>query len=108
MYIALPYQIGDSMGSTSHATETHCHCGSEFKGSDHCPECHCEQYEAICDHKVESEKERAKRLARMLYDAVLAKGGDYELAATASLMLQESLLNEENRSYNDGSDGIWR
>jgi hypothetical protein len=29
-------------------TETHCHCGAAFGGSDHCPECHCEQYEATC------------------------------------------------------------
>lgn len=81
------------MGSTSFATETHCHCGTAFKGSDHCPECHCEQFEAVCDHKVESERERASRLAGMLYDAILAKGGDYNTAATASLYLHESLLN---------------
>lgn len=81
------------MGSTSFATETHCHCGTEFNGSDHCPQCHCEQFEAVCDHKVESERERASRLAGMLYDAILAKGGDYNTAATASLYLHESLLN---------------
>ncbi len=26
-------------------TETHCHCGAEYRGSDHCPDCGCEQYE---------------------------------------------------------------
>lgn len=26
-------------------TETTCHCGTEYKGADHCPECFCEQYE---------------------------------------------------------------
>ena len=31
------------------STETTCHCGAEFKGSDHCPHCFCEQYEAHCD-----------------------------------------------------------
>jgi hypothetical protein len=30
-------------------TETHCHCGAEFNGSDHCSHCFCEQYEAYCD-----------------------------------------------------------
>jgi hypothetical protein len=29
-------------------TETHCHCGVSYDGSDHCPECHCEQYERDC------------------------------------------------------------
>lgn len=29
-----------------HDTETHCHCGSAYEGSDHCPECGCEQYES--------------------------------------------------------------
>jgi hypothetical protein len=32
-------------------TETHCHCGAAFNGSDHCPACGCEQYEATCDHR---------------------------------------------------------
>ncbi len=27
-------------------TETHCHCGAEYRGSDHCAECGCEQYES--------------------------------------------------------------
>ena len=27
-------------------TETHCHCGTDYRGSDHCPECGCEQYES--------------------------------------------------------------
>ena len=26
-------------------TETTCHCGGKYEGSDHCPECFCEQYE---------------------------------------------------------------
>jgi hypothetical protein len=29
-----------------HDTETRCHCGREYGGSDHCPECYCEQYES--------------------------------------------------------------
>lgn len=29
-----------------------CHCGGDFKGSDHCPECGCEEFERTCDHKV--------------------------------------------------------
>jgi hypothetical protein len=32
-------------------TETHCHCGANYQGSDHCPECGCEQYESgDCGH----------------------------------------------------------
>ncbi len=27
-------------------TETNCHCGAAYDGSDHCPECGCEQYES--------------------------------------------------------------
>jgi hypothetical protein len=26
-----------------------CHCGSPMRGSDHCPFCGCEEYEAYCD-----------------------------------------------------------
>jgi len=26
-----------------------CHCGSPMRGSDHCPACGCEEYEATCD-----------------------------------------------------------
>lgn len=26
--------------------ETHCHCGHLYRGSDHCPDCGCEQYES--------------------------------------------------------------
>ncbi len=37
-----------------HDTETTCHCGAAYNGSDHCPECGCEQYETInvrdCGH----------------------------------------------------------
>lgn len=34
-------------------TETHCHCGGEYRGSDHCSECYCEQYESgDCGHRV--------------------------------------------------------
>lgn len=29
-----------------------CHCGSRMNGSDHCPECGCEEYESRCDHQV--------------------------------------------------------
>ncbi len=32
-------------------TEHQCHCGAEYRGSDHCPECYCEQYESTCDHQ---------------------------------------------------------
>jgi hypothetical protein len=28
----------------------HCHCGAMMRGSDHCPECGCEQFEAVCSH----------------------------------------------------------
>lgn len=31
-------------------TETHCHCGAERQGSDHCPECGCEEFEGYCNH----------------------------------------------------------
>lgn len=27
-------------------TETTCHCSADYAGSDHCPECGCEQYES--------------------------------------------------------------
>ena len=31
-------------------TETHCHCGADKRGSDHCHCCGCEEFEATCDH----------------------------------------------------------
>lgn len=32
-------------------TATRCHCGGYYNGSDHCPECGCEQYESgDCGH----------------------------------------------------------
>lgn len=31
-------------------TETHCHCGAHRMGSDHCPECGCEEFESYCSH----------------------------------------------------------
>lgn len=36
-------------------TETTCHCGAEFNGSDHCSGCGCEQFEAECDRTHECE-----------------------------------------------------
>ena len=33
-------------------TETTCHCGADYQGSDHCPACGCEQYEGGCDHRA--------------------------------------------------------
>lgn len=34
-------------------TEKHCHCGAAYNGSDHCPECYCEQYESgDCGHEA--------------------------------------------------------
>jgi hypothetical protein len=33
-----------------HHTPTHCHCGADREGSDHCPECGCEEYESVCDY----------------------------------------------------------
>lgn len=38
---------------TETATTTdwdHCHCGAHMNGSDHCPDCGCEQWERTCDH----------------------------------------------------------
>lgn len=32
-------------------TATHCHCAADRQGSDHCPECGCEEYESTCDHQ---------------------------------------------------------
>ena len=34
-------------------TATHCHCGADRQGSDHCPECGCEEFESVCDHVAE-------------------------------------------------------
>jgi hypothetical protein len=35
-------------------TEDHCHCGSHYNGSDHCPSCGCEQYESLaCPGRME-------------------------------------------------------
>lgn len=31
-------------------TATHCHCGCDRNGSDHCPECGCEEFESVCSH----------------------------------------------------------
>jgi hypothetical protein len=33
------------------STETTCHCGAGFRGSDHCPSCSCEQFEADCGRR---------------------------------------------------------
>lgn len=33
------------------AIDTHCHCGADMRGSDHCPACGCEQYEADCGRR---------------------------------------------------------
>ncbi len=32
--------------------EARCHCGGDFKGSDHCPECGCEEHQRTCDHVI--------------------------------------------------------
>jgi hypothetical protein len=32
-------------------TEDRCHCGASYEGSDHCPRCFCEQYEADCGRR---------------------------------------------------------
>ena len=34
-------------------TPDKCHCGSPMRGSDHCPECGCEEYEAYCEHEYQ-------------------------------------------------------
>lgn len=47
---------------------------------------------------TETPTERASRLGQMLRDAILAKGGDEELATEAGLRLEESLLAEEAAS----------
>lgn len=31
-------------------TEDRCHCTAYMQGSDHCPECGCEQFERYCHH----------------------------------------------------------
>lgn len=33
------------------STATRCHCGARFNGSDHCPRCYCEQFEADCGRR---------------------------------------------------------
>jgi hypothetical protein len=45
-------------------TPTNCHCGAEYKGSDHCPECLCEQYEGGCDHVHDARPVYVQRLDR--------------------------------------------
>jgi hypothetical protein len=41
---------------TRYDSETTCHCGGAYNGSDHCPECYCEQYESgDCGHEAEAE-----------------------------------------------------
>jgi hypothetical protein len=34
-------------------TDTQCHCGAAFYGSDHCSYCYCEKYESYCAMRVE-------------------------------------------------------
>ena len=41
-------------------TETTCHCGADYKGSDHCPECQCEQYESLHCDKIAKKLSRAQ------------------------------------------------
>lgn len=35
-------------GTIRGSTANYCHCGAAFEGSDHCPDCFCEQYERDC------------------------------------------------------------
>ena len=45
-------QSGELLSEGERAMETErCHCGSPMRGSDHCPECGCEQYERTCSHQ---------------------------------------------------------
>ena len=63
--------------------ETTCHCGAAYGGSDHCPECGCEQYESgDCGHDEDSSRvfhSPACTLARIgehgCSCAVVASGG---------------------------------
>jgi hypothetical protein len=39
--------IEDIIRYTREYESSHCHCGSTYNGSDHCPNCFCEVYEMI-------------------------------------------------------------
>jgi len=54
-------------------TSTHCHCGKSYDGSDHCPFCFCEQYEAQCDEEypdLRPELFLTSELERMVKDGL--------------------------------------
>jgi hypothetical protein len=50
------------MNPSINDTETTCHCGAKYNGSDHCPACYCEQYESqVCPHATRKDILKAKR-----------------------------------------------
>lgn len=66
-YDAAAEQAEDDAAGTARQAgaedEDECHCGARFLGSDHCPCCYCERYEATCDYRataaeLEEQRER--------------------------------------------------
>lgn len=55
-------------------TETHCHCGADYRGSDHCPRCHCEQYESLRCPVMEQTEETIGRVVAGTGEYVYGKG----------------------------------
>jgi len=56
-------------------TETHCHCGAAYEGSDHCPSCGCEQYESYsCAFTVAQRHQRRRWRERLV--ANIGDGAD--------------------------------
>lgn len=47
----------------------HCHCLARMHGSDHCPCCGCEEYEAYCRHICPAPEARAIEHADHVSDA---------------------------------------
>ena len=69
--------VGDRTVDNRQTTETHCHCGAKFEGSDHCPECFCEKYERYCNH-VAKRPYDARAAAEWRDDCETYRGSEYE------------------------------
>jgi hypothetical protein len=61
-----------------HTAANTCHCGMPMRGSDHCPGCGCEQYEAVCEARTVLVTARNRRPAEAEVEAYLPVG--YQVA----------------------------
>jgi hypothetical protein len=90
-------------------TDTHCHCGCPYAGSDHCPDCGCEQFESgDCGHTY------GKDVGNMSYplttkdklDAAESNGSGFFLTRDEVKAVNYDLriLREANRDFSQEHD----